>query len=234
MSQKKRVVLITCLFIVSSILVNLTIIAYNGGFSNTNLVTSTGSQNLWKAGNNIKPGDFMVYELQTKDNQNNIQNRIVNISFYDKANEYWNTRFIISNHTGNIIKFIENLSTSNLVVKNPDEKNKKYFKEIETTILSIRDITREQKYLVIGAQWDTISYGVSTIPLMITSNQDIETPIGKVNAYVLNYRLNNTNNNIWISEKFPLPIKAEIHDEEGKIIFKYLIKNTNIKSSLKT
>ncbi len=234
MSPKKRVVLITCVFIVTSIIVNLTIIAYNGGFSNGNLVTSTGSQNLWKAGNNIKPGDFMVYELQTKDNQNNIQNRIVNISFYDKADEYWNTRFIISNQTGNIIKFVENLSKSNLLVKDPDERNKEYFKEIETTILSIRDVTREQKYLVIGAQWDTILSGVSTIPLKITSNQEIETPIGKVNAYILNYRLNNTNNNIWISEKFPLPIKAEIHDEQGKIIFKYLIKNTNIKSSLNT
>jgi len=234
MSPKKRVIIITCVFIVTSIIVNLTIIAYNGGFSNSNLVTSTGSQNLWKAGNNIKPGDFMVYELQTKDNQNNIQNRIVNISFYDKANEYWNTRFIISNQTGNIIKFVEKLSKSNLLVKHPDESNKEYFKEIETTILSIRDVTREQKYLVIGAQWDTITSGVSTIPLKITSNQDIETPIGKVNTYVLNYRLNNTNNNIWISEKFPLPIKAEIHDEEGKIIFKYLIKNTNIKSSLNT
>ncbi|HSF50314.1 MAG TPA: hypothetical protein VLA74_06085, partial [Nitrososphaeraceae archaeon] len=82
MSPKKRVIIIICVFIVTSIIVNLTIIAYNGGFSNSNLVTSTGSQNLWKAGNNIKPGDFMVYELQTKDNQNNIQNRIVNISFY--------------------------------------------------------------------------------------------------------------------------------------------------------
>src|SRR5574339_261986 len=234
MSPKKRVILIICVFIVTSIIVNLTIIAYNGGFSNGNLVKSTGYKNIWKASNNIKSGDFMVYELQTKDNQNNIQNRIVNISFYDKANEYWNTRFIISNQTGNIINFVENLSKSNLLVKDLDERNKEYFKEIETTILSIRDVTREQKYLVIGAQWDTISSGVSTIPLKITSNQDIETPIGKVNVYVLNYRINNTNNNILISEKFPLPIKADIHDEEGKIIFKYLIKKTNIKSSLNT
>jgi len=234
MSPKKRVIIIICVFIVTSIIVNLTIIAYNGGFSNSNLVTSTGSQKLWKAGNNIKSGDFMVYELQTKDNQNNIQNRIVNISFYHTPNEYWNTRFIISNQTGSSMKFVEKLSKSNLLVKDPDERNKEYLKEIETTILSIRDVTREQKYLIIGAQWDTISSGVSTIPMKITSNEDLETPIGKVNAYVLNYKLNNTNNNIWISEKFPLPIKAEIHDEEGKIIFKYLIKNTNIKSSLKT
>ena len=145
MSPKKRVIIIICVFIVTSIIVNLTIIAYNGGFSNSNLVTSTGSQKLWKAGNNIKSGDFMVYELQTKDNQNNIQNRIVNISFYHTPNEYWNTRFIISNQTGSSMKFVEKLSKSNLLVKDPDERNKEYLKEIETTILSIRDVTREQK-----------------------------------------------------------------------------------------
>jgi hypothetical protein len=49
-----------------------------------------------------------------------------------------------------------------------------YFEPIDSSILVIRDIVREPKYLAVGAPWDIILARVSSIPIKVTAKEAIE------------------------------------------------------------
>jgi hypothetical protein len=106
-------------------------------------------------------------------------------------------------------------------------KNQKFIDIVESSILQIKDITREPKYLVIGAKWDSINTGITNIPIKITSKQYLFSKIGKLETFVLNYKIEEHNSKIWISKELPLPVKAVIYNVDGKLKYKYDILSTN-------
>ena len=225
----KRVILVFGSLVVVSIIVNIAIIASNGGFENpTKGIDIPGNQDLWFAGKNIKAGDELLYFLTLRnDTNNNFDNYTIQIDFQNNQN-YWDTKFNLSNEKGSRI-INTNLSKSNLVLKEKPLQNKRYFDIIESSLLQIKDITRQPKYLVVGAKWDSINTGITEIPIKIVSLENLNTNIGNLETFVLNYNIGNKKSNIWITKSLPLPIQAEIYNVDGKLQYKYKLINTNIK-----
>lgn len=228
MSGKKRVILVFGSLVVISIIVNIAIIASNGGFDNpSRSIKIPETQDLWFAGINIKEGDELLYNLTIENGNSNFDNYLIKMLFKNNQN-YWNTEFTVSNESVSTI-IHGNLSKSNLIMKEKPLKNQKYFDIIESSILQIKDITREPKFLVIGAKWDSINTGITSIPIKINSIENLKLSIGNLETFLLNYNIKNKNSNIWISKALPLPVKAEIYNVDGLLSYKYELISTNIK-----
>jgi hypothetical protein len=220
LSSKKRVVVVFGSLVLVSIIINIAIIASNGGFdSPARSITIPKEQDLWSAGNKIRNGDEYLYNLTIQNGNKSIDNYLINILFRNNP-DYWNTEFTISNESKSA-KIYTQLSKSNLLMKEKQVKNQKYIDIVESSILQIKDITREPKYLVIGAKWDSINTGIINIPIKITSKEYLPSKIGELETFVLSYKLKDLSSNIWISKDLPLPVKAEIYNEEDKLKYKY-------------
>ena len=166
----------------------------------------------------------MLYFLTLRnDTNNNFDNYTIQIDFQNNQN-YWDTKFNLSNEKGSRI-INTNLSKSNLVLKEKLLQNKRYFDIIESSLLQIKDITRQPKYLVVGAKWDSINTGITEIPIKIVSLENLNTNIGNLETFVLNYNIGNKKSNIWITKSLPLPIQAEIYNVDGKLQYKYKLIN---------
>ena len=229
MSGKKRVILVFGSLVVISIIVNIAIIASNGGFQNPSWsIKIPNTQDLWSAGINIKEGDELLYNLTIENGNSNFENYLIKIIFVKNNQDYWNTEFTVSNENISTLVY-GNLSKSNLIMKEKSLKNQKYLDIIESSILQIRDITREPKYLVIGAKWESIDTGITNIPIKINGIENLNISIGNLETFLLNYNIKNKNSNIWISKALPLPVKAEIYNVDGLLKYKYKLISTNIK-----
>lgn len=228
MSGKKKVILVFGSLVVISIIVNIAIIASNGGFDNpSRSIKIPAAQDLWFAGINIKDGDELSYNLTIENENKKYDNYLIKMLFTNNQN-YWNTEFTVSNESISAL-FYGNLSKSNLIMKEKPLKNQKYLNIIESSILQIRDITREPKFLVIGAKWDSINTGITNIPIKINSIENLDISIGDLETFILNYNIENKNSNIWIAKALPLPVKAEIYNIDGLLKYKYELISTNIK-----
>ena len=116
-----------------------------------------------------------------------------------------------------------------MINKEKQLKNEQYLDIIESSILQIKDITREPKYLVIGAKWDSIDTGITNVPIKITTKEYLFSKLGKLETFVLSYTIKDNYNKIWITKNLPLPVKAEIFDVDGILKYKYDLISTNIK-----
>jgi hypothetical protein len=205
------------------ILVSVVIIAINGGFSGSgpSIFNPPTSKDLWTIGNNIEDGMNLTYSVVTATGEmSNLTDSIVSMKFHD-LNDKWNVTFAIKN--GSTVKEINmNLTKDQLLPKDPITANKqKVLSPVESSILAIRDIAREPKYLVIGAVWDKITTSSSTVDERIASKDSISTPAGPFNVYGLEYQLGNSTNRIYLDKDLPLPIKAKVYDENEKILYEY-------------
>ena len=228
MSGKKRVILVFGSLAVISIIVNIAIIASNGGFDNpSRSIKIPAAQDLWFAGINIKDEDELTYNLTIENENKNYDNYLIKMLFKNNQ-DYWNTEFTVSNESISAL-LSGNLSKSNLIMKEKPIKNQKYLDIIESSILQIRDITREPKFLVIGAKWDSINTGITNIPIKINSIENLDISMGNLETFILNYSIENKNSNIWIAKALPLPVKAEIYNVDGLLKYKYELISTNIK-----
>ena len=96
-----------------------------------------------------------------------------------------------------------------------------YFEPIDSSILAIRDIAREPKYLVVGAPWDIILVGLSSIPIKVTAKETIETGAGTFDTFILSYKIGSKISKIWLAHDMPMPIKAEVYNSEGQLQYRY-------------
>jgi hypothetical protein len=225
----KRVILVFGSLLVVSIIVNIAIIASNGGFENPSKgIDIPSNQDLWFAGMNIKDRDELSYELTLRNDINNtFENYLIQIEFKNNEN-YWNTKFTLFYENESRIIYA-NLSKSNLILKEKPLQNERYLTIIESSLLQIKDITRQPKYLVLGAKWDSINTGMTDVPIKIVSLDDLKTNVGNLETFILNYNINNKNSKIWVTKLLPLPVQAEIYNVDGMLQYKYKLINTNIK-----
>ena len=226
LSSKKRLILVFGSLVILSIIINIAIIASNGGFENPiRTIEIPDNQDLWSAGSKIQDGDQFLYNLTIVNRNKSVDNYLINILFQNSQN-YWNTEFTVSNDSKSA-KIYSQLSKSNLLMKEKQLTNQKYIDILESSLLQIKDSTREPKYLVIGAKWDSINTGITNIPIKISSKEYLLSKVGKLETFVLSYKIKDYNSNIWISKNLPLPVKAEIYDEEDKLKYKYDILRLN-------
>jgi hypothetical protein len=232
MSPKRLVFLASGIFGAIGILVSVVIIAINGGFSGSgpSIFNPPTSKDLWTIGSNIVDGKNLTYSLTTTTGgKSNLRDSIFSMNFHD-IDDKWNIDFKIQNGSNiSTIKDISaNYSKKQLLRTDPITlQNEKFVQPIEGSILVIRDIAREPKYLVVGAVWDKIFTGSSTEIARIEGTDTISTPAGTYNVYSLEYNVGNSTSKIYLNKDLPLPIKAEVYDENDKILYKYELQSVS-------
>src|ERR1051325_9424575 len=198
MSPKKIILVAAGIFAAIGILASVVIIAINGGFSGggPSIFNPPTSKDLWKLGSNVANGMNMTYSLSgsTDDGKLKLVDSKVSMRFDDMGNK-WNIDFKIQNgsNNNNVSEIHANYSKNQLLRTNPiTERDNKFLQPIEASILAIRDIAREPKYLVVGAVWDKIFTGSNSIDARIVSKNTITTPAGAYDVYSLQYRDGNS------------------------------------------
>ena len=226
MSPKRIIFVATGIFAGIGILVSIVIIAINGGFSGEgpSILNPPTSKDLWTLGSNIADGMNLTYSLtsNTGDDKANLTDSIVSMRFHNMG-EKWNIDFKIQNGSNsNASEIHANISKNQLLMTDPiTEKDNKFLQPIEASVLAIRDIAREPKYLVVGAVWDKIFTGSNTIDAKIQSKDTISTPAGRYDVFSLQYKVGNSSSIIYINKDLPLPIKAQVYGENGNLLYDY-------------
>ena len=228
MSPKRIIFVATGIFAGIGILVSIVIIAINGGFSGEgpSILNPPTSKDLWTLGSNIADGMNLTYSLtsNTGDDKANLIDSIVSMRFHNMGDK-WNIDFKIqngSNNNNNASEIHANISKNQLLMTDPiTEKDNKFLQPLEASVLAIRDIAREPKYLVVGAVWDKIFTGSNTIDAKIQSKDTISTPAGMYDVFSLQYKVGNSSSIIYINKDLPLPIKAQVYGENGNLLYHY-------------
>ena len=233
MSPKRIIFVATGIFAGIGILVSVVIIAINGGFSGEgpSILNPPTSKDLWTLGSNIADGMNLTYSLtsNTGDDKANLTDSIVSMRFHNMG-EKWNIDFKIQNgsNNNNVSEIHANISKNQLLMTDPiTEKDNKFLQPVEASVLAIRDIAREPKYLVVGAVWDKIFTGSNTIDAKIQSKDTISTPAGIYDVFSLQYKVGNSSSIIYINKDLPLPVKAQVYDENGNLLYDYELQSVS-------
>jgi hypothetical protein len=203
--------------------VSVTIIAIGGGFSGPgpSITNPPTAADLWRVGEKIKEGEVINYSLTAIGPHSSLNDANVSIDFAKDMGNDWKVNLSVINATiqkeDSILLSKQQLALDGLV----NEKFKLYFELIDSSILAIRDIAREPKYLVVGAPWDIILVGLSSIPIKVTAKETIETRAGTFDTFILSYKIGLKTSKIWLAHDIPIPIKAEVYNSEGQLQYRY-------------
>jgi hypothetical protein len=164
----------------------------------------------------------------TTGGRSNLADSIVSMKFNDIGDK-WDIDFKIQNGSNSTINDISaNYSKKQLLRTDPiTQQDERFIQPIEGSILAIRDIAREPKYLVVGAVWEKIFTGSSAKVARIQGTDTISTPAGTYNVYTLQYNVGNSTSKIYLNKDSALPIKAEVYDENDKILYEYELQNVS-------
>jgi hypothetical protein len=232
MSPIRTVFLASGIFAAIGILVSVVIVAINDGFSRNgpSIFDPPTSEDLWTLGSNIQNGLNLTYSLSTTTagGKLNLKDSIVSMNFRD-IDDKWDIDFKIQNGSNSTIKDISaNYSKKQLLRTDPiTQQDEKFIQPVEGSILVIRDIAREPKYLVVGAVWEKIFTGSSAKVARIEGTDTISTPAGTYNVYTLQYNVGNSTSKIYLNKDSALPIKAEVYDENNNIIYQYELQSVS-------
>jgi hypothetical protein len=224
MTPKRIIFLASGILAAIGILVSVAIIAINGGFSGggPSIFNPPTSADLWTLGSNIDNGMNLTYSLTSIGGKSNLKDSTVSMAFRD-IQDKWNVNFKIENGSGSAPKEISaNFSKKQLLRTDPIAPEADVFVQpIERSILAVRDLAKEPRYLVVGAVWDKIFIGSSTKDVKIESIESSSTPAGSFAVYSLEYKVGNSVSTIYLNKDLPLPIKALVYDENDKIQYEY-------------
>lgn len=221
----------TAIFATLGVGVSIAIIAAGGGFesSSPNILDPPTEADIWKVGDHIQDGMTLEYALTSRGELNSLESALVSMNFR-QAGENWNVRFTISNGTGQP-SIDHTLVMSNELTREGqlDESFRPYFEHIQSSIFAVRDMEygESPKYLVLGAPWNTIFVGSSSVTARVTNEERVSTPAGVFDSFVLTYKLAEQTSKIWIVRDMPLPVKAEVYDAEDKLLYQYELVNVS-------
>lgn len=229
MTPKRIIFLASGIFAAIGILVSVVIIAINGGFSGggngPSIFNPPTSNDLWTIGSNIEDGMNLTYSLTTALGGNsNLKDSVVSMAF-DDMQDKWNINFKIKNGSSSSAEVKEvsaNFSKKQLLRTDPiSQENNSLIQPIEGSILVVRDLAKEPRYLVVGALWDKIFTGSSTKDVRIEDIEKITTPADTFDVYSLQYKVGNSISKIYLNKELPFPVKAQVYDENDKILYEY-------------
>ena len=221
----------TAIFATLGIGVSIAIIAAGGGFesSSPNILDPPTEADIWKVGDHIQDGMTLEYALTSRGELNSLESALVSMNFR-QAGENWNVRFTITNGTGQP-SIDHTLVMSNELTREGqlDESFRPYFEHIQSSIFAVRDMEcgESPKYLVLGAPWNTIFVGSSSVTARVTNEERVSTPAGVFDSFVLSYKLAEQTSKIWVVRDMPLPVKAEVYDAEDKLLYQYELVNVS-------
>jgi hypothetical protein len=79
----------------------------------------------------------------------------------------------------------------------------------------------------VGAPWNTIFVGSSSVTVRVTNEERVSTPAGEFDSFVLSYKLAEETSKIWVVRDMPLPVKAEVYDAEDNLLYQYQLTNAS-------
>ncbi len=216
------------IFAAIGILVSVAIIAINGGFSGEgpSIFNPPTSKDLWTLGSNIDNGMNMTYSLTSTGAKSSLIDSTVSMAFHD-IQDKWNVNFKIENRTGAAPKEINaNFSKKQLLrTDSIPPADDMFVQPIESSIMVVRDLAKEPRYLVVGAIWDKIFTGSSTKDVKIESTESVSTPAGSFDTYLLEYKVRNSISKMYLNKDLPFPVMAQVYDDNDKILYKYELQN---------
>lgn len=111
----------------------------------------------------------------------------------------------------------------------PDAKP--YFDMLDQSVFSMRDYATDDKYLAMGAEWGDIYIGANHEKLTVTNVGKMSFGFGSTSAYLLSYRDGVNQNQYWIVDNLPLPVKAIEYDFDGNLLYSYELVSLNAPST---
>jgi hypothetical protein len=228
MTPKRIIFLASGILAAIGILVSVAIIAINGGFSGggPTIFNPPTSKDLWTLGSNIDNGMNLTYSLTSTGAKSSLKDSTVSMTFHE-IEDKWNVNFKIENGSGMAPKEINsNFSKKQLLRTDPIPPEVDVFVQpIESSIMVVRDLAKEPRYLVVGAVWDKIFTGSSTKDVKIESTESISTPAGSFDIYLLEYKVRNSISKMYLNKDLPFPVMAQVYDDNDKILYKYELQN---------
>jgi hypothetical protein len=219
MNQKKTILLSSAILGFAGIMVSVVIIAIGGGFSGPapSILNPPSKSDLWAVGNTLTNNTELNYSLYSG---LALSPQTLYMRFVE-SKDYWKVSISLENN-GNVSSHNIALSKKSFTpVGILNATTEKALKPITTSIFSIRDIAREPKYLVVGAVWDTINVGPSSVPLRISNAESVHIGDKSYDSLVLSYKIANVQSKIYVSKELPFPLKAEVYDENGALEYRY-------------
>jgi hypothetical protein len=221
----RRVIILTAIFATLGIGVSIALIAAGGGFesSSPNIFNPPTEADIWKVGDHIQDGMTLEYVLTSKGQPYSLESARVSMNF-KQVDENWNVTFTIANGTDQPTVNHTLIMSKELTREGQlDESFRPYFEHIQSSILAVRDMEygESPKYLVVGAPWNTIFVGSSSVTARVTNEERISTPAGAFDSFVLSYKLGEATSKIWLVRDMPLPVKAEVYDSEDNLLYQY-------------
>jgi len=224
MTPKRIIFLASGILAAIGIFVSVAIIAINGGFSGEgpSIFNPPTSKDLWTIGSNIDNGMNMTYSLTSTGDKSSLIDSTVSMAFHD-IEDKWNVDFKIENGSDSARKEINaNFSKKQLLRTNPiPPEDDLFVQSIEKSIMAVRDLAKEPRYLVVGAVWDKIFTGSSTKDVKIESAESVSTPAGSFDAYLLEFKVGNSISKMYLNKDLPFPVMAQVYDDSDIILYNY-------------
>jgi hypothetical protein len=117
---------------------------------------------------------------------------------------------------------------------NTSTEAKPYFDILNQSVFSMRDYATDDKYLAKDAEWGDLYIGANHEKLKVTDSGKISFTFGSANAYLLSYRIGAKINKIWVVDNLPLPVKSEIYDPDGNLVYAYELVSLKVSSASPT
>jgi hypothetical protein len=199
------------------------IIAFGGGFSGgRDVFNPPTASDIYVVGAQVQDGMQFAYTLTGVGPSTSLVDAEVTIAF-DRQGDSWRTTFNIVNGTGTRADFDMMLSGSLTKEGQIDDSVRPFLEPVESSILAIRDMDYggRDEYLVVGAPWNTIFYSSSSTIVRVTAQEQVQTPAGTFDAFLLSYKLGENTSRIWIVKDLPLPVMAEVYDPADELLYEF-------------
>ena len=185
-------------------------------FTNLNFNTLPREANQWHMGKGSQYDPEMIYN----DTFNNTK-FTADMKFLPTQGQ--NQQLMVQIKPANSDKVINQTVQIGLVYDFPDVSSdaKPYFDMLDQSVFSMRDYATDDKYLAMGAEWGDLYIGANHEKLTVTSVGKTSFGFGSTNAYLLSYREGVNQNQVWIVDNLPLPVKAIEYDFDGNLLYSY-------------
>lgn len=223
MTPKKQVVLMVILFSALGIGVSVGMIAAGGGFGGGGSIFDPPDEgDIYVVGAQVTDGLALGYRVeQATGPQSVLRDADVSINFAEEGDS-WRTAFEVGNGTQS--QDFEVMVSRQLTKEGSvSAEVRRYLEPVEASIMAVRDMDygNRDKYLRVGAPWNTIFYGSTSTVVRVTAEEDITTPAGSFHTYVLSYTLAEKTSTIHVVKDLPFPVKAEVYDPDDQLLYKY-------------
>ena len=225
MSPKRQVALLVAVFAALGIGVSVGITAAGGGLGGQiNIMNPPTSKDIFHVGQNIHNGTTLAYSLDSIGPKSELKSANVDLEFVNNSND-WAVHVLVKNGTEDEKQAVVQMSNVLTLIGQPDPSFKLYFEPIRLSIFSIRDMDYQgaDKYLYVGAPWNTIETASSSVVTRITGQEQVQTPSGSYNAFILSYKLGTKTSMLWLDATVPLPIEADVYDAYDNLQYRFVL-----------